>query len=228
MLAGMPARDPTSAALPMAGERPERRDAADNRQRILRAATELLAAHGSAGLTMDAVAAAAGVGKGTVFRRFGDRSGLVQALLHDHMRAFQEAFLRGPPPLGPGAPAADRLEAFVVALVQLQVRHLDLALANEATPGADEAPIGASLLLHVRTLVAEIAPAVDARVLAAYVLGAVTPSTIVRIHAVDGVGEAELEAAARALLRGLVPAPAAGDQSASLKPSCVASKPSAP
>jgi len=49
-------------------------------------------------MTMDAVASAAGVGKGTVFRRFGDRAGLTVALLDDYMLEFQDAFLSGPPP----------------------------------------------------------------------------------------------------------------------------------
>ncbi len=76
-----------------------------------------LAEQGREALTMQAVATAAGVGKGTVFHRFGDRDGLTGALLDDYMRGFQDAFLHGPPPLGPGAPPTDRLEAFVVELV---------------------------------------------------------------------------------------------------------------
>jgi AcrR family transcriptional regulator len=85
----------------MAGQRRERSDAAANRQRILCAARTLLAEHGPDALTMQAVATAAGVGKGTVFHRFGDRDGLTQALIDDYMRAFQDAFLRGPPPSAP-------------------------------------------------------------------------------------------------------------------------------
>ena len=54
---------------------------------------------------MEAVAAAAGVGKGTVFRRFGDRTGLVRALISDTEIEMQERMIRGAPPLGPGAPA---------------------------------------------------------------------------------------------------------------------------
>ena len=50
---------------------------------------------------MDDIAAAAGVGKGTVFRRFGSRAGLMMVLLDEDERASQQAFLFGPPPLGP-------------------------------------------------------------------------------------------------------------------------------
>src|SRR5919206_2593 len=79
-------------------------------------------------LTMDAVACEARVGKGTIFRRFGDRDGLAGALLDADMRAFQDGFLHGPPPLGPGAPARERLEAFVVGLLRHLASHLNVPL----------------------------------------------------------------------------------------------------
>ena len=53
-----------------------------------------------------------GVGKGTLFRRFGDRAGLARALLDESERRLQDGFLHGPPPLGPGAPPRARLKAF--------------------------------------------------------------------------------------------------------------------
>ncbi|TDD72835.1 TetR/AcrR family transcriptional regulator, partial [Actinomadura rubrisoli] len=90
--------------LPVAGRPPaERADAALNRHRIVRAAAEMIAARGAEALTMDEVARAAGVGVGTVYRRFGDRSRLVYAVIDDREREFQAAFIQGPPPLGPGA-----------------------------------------------------------------------------------------------------------------------------
>ena len=90
----------------------ERADAARNRRLLLATAREMLAAHGADKLTMDGLAERAGLGKGTVFRRFGTRAGIFQALLDDDERAFQQQVLSGPPPLGPGRPAAgpaDRL-----------------------------------------------------------------------------------------------------------------------
>src|SRR5712675_921482 len=99
--------------------RPERADAARNREALLDAAARLLRECGAEGLTMDAVACAAGVGKGTLFRRFGDRASLFHALIDDRERAFQEAFIRGPAPLGPGAPVTERLTAFGHAMFQL-------------------------------------------------------------------------------------------------------------
>jgi AcrR family transcriptional regulator len=49
-------------------------------ERILDAALDLAGASGLRNLTMDQVARRAGVGRMTVYRRFGDRDGLVQAL----------------------------------------------------------------------------------------------------------------------------------------------------
>src|SRR3954452_11750353 len=71
-----------TTSLPLLGEeRPERADAAENRRRVLAAAERLFASCDPARVTMDAVAAEAGVGKGTLFRRFGDRAGLARAVL---------------------------------------------------------------------------------------------------------------------------------------------------
>src|SRR5439155_18730164 len=82
-----------AGGLPVAGARRERADAAANRVRILEAAARVLAERGAEGTSIDAVACEAGVGKGTVFRRFGDRSGLFQALSDEHLRTFQDAFM---------------------------------------------------------------------------------------------------------------------------------------
>ena len=84
---------------------------------------------------MDEVARAAGVAKGTVFHRFGDRAGLALALLDEHERALQEQVLRGPPPLGPGAPPRERLLAFLAALAELTVEHRELLLEVERASG---------------------------------------------------------------------------------------------
>ncbi|WP_378743137.1 TetR/AcrR family transcriptional regulator [Nocardia brasiliensis] len=100
------------APLPGASEPTERADAARNRQLLLDAAQQLVREQGVDGLTMDALAKRAGVGKGTVFRRFGSRSGLLMALLDHSERKSQESFMFGPPPLGPGAPPVERLVAF--------------------------------------------------------------------------------------------------------------------
>ncbi|MEV4835322.1 helix-turn-helix domain-containing protein [Nonomuraea sp. NPDC049486] len=115
----------------------ERADAARNRAAVLEAAARLFAEHGVEAVSMDQVAAAAGVGKGTLFRRFGDKSGLAAALLDARERVLQEAILHGPPPLGPGAAAGERLAAFVDAYFDYLLEHLDLIRMSEtAAPGA--------------------------------------------------------------------------------------------
>ncbi|MFI9812948.1 TetR/AcrR family transcriptional regulator [Saccharothrix variisporea] len=120
------------------GSRPkERADAARNRAAVLGAAAALFREHGVDAVSMDAIAAAAGVGKGTLFRRFGDKAGLAAALLDDQERTLQEAVLSGPPPLGPGADAHARVRAFVEAYLDYLLPHLALVRMSEtASPGA--------------------------------------------------------------------------------------------
>ena len=108
----------------------ERADAARNRRHLLATAREMLAAHGASTLTMDGLAERAGLGKGTVFRRFGTRAGIFRALLDNAERAFQEQVLSGPPPLGPGAPPLDRLVAYGQARVAFLIEHADIARAT--------------------------------------------------------------------------------------------------
>ncbi|NEW30058.1 TetR/AcrR family transcriptional regulator [Nocardia cyriacigeorgica] len=119
------------APLPGISEPTERADAARNRALLLDAAQRLVREHGVDGLTMDALAKRAGVGKGTVFRRFGNRTGLMLALLDHSERKFQEAFMFGPPPLGPGAPPVQRLVAFGRA------RLLDIEVEGELHRAAE-------------------------------------------------------------------------------------------
>ena len=115
----------------------ERADAARNRLRVLAAAERLFAERGVPGVTMDDIAAAAGVGKGTLYRRFTDKGGLAVALLDQRERELQQLILSGPPPLGPGAGPAERLAAFVASYLALLARQLDLVLLSEtSTPGA--------------------------------------------------------------------------------------------
>ncbi|MEV4612633.1 helix-turn-helix domain-containing protein [Kitasatospora sp. NPDC049258] len=115
----------------------ERADAARNRAAVLEAAARLFAEQGVEAVSMDQVAAAAGVGKGTLFRRFGDKAGLAAALLDARERVLQEAVLHGPPPLGPGAPADLRVDAFLDAYLDYLLEHLPLVRMSEtASPGA--------------------------------------------------------------------------------------------
>jgi AcrR family transcriptional regulator len=73
-----------------AGNRPLRRDAERNRQRILAAAAEVLSERGL-DATLDEVARVAGVGVGTVYRRFPDKESLIEALFRDRIDAMVTA-----------------------------------------------------------------------------------------------------------------------------------------
>lgn len=124
----MPATQPP---LPLPQQAPqERGDAARNRALLLDAARDLIAERGADAVSMDDVAAAAGVGKGTLFRRFGSRAGLMIVLLDEDEKIEQQAFLFGPPPLGPGAPPLERMLAY--GRSRLRFVHTHHALLSDA------------------------------------------------------------------------------------------------
>jgi len=129
----------------------ERADAARNRRLLLATGREIVAREGADGLTMDGLAGRAGLGKGTVFRRFGTRAGIFQALLDDDECGFQEQVLSGPPPLGSGAPPLDRLIAYGRARIGFLIGHRDIARAT--LDGRDRVPAGSSTPMsraHIR------------------------------------------------------------------------------
>ncbi|MFL0172324.1 TetR/AcrR family transcriptional regulator [Mycobacterium sp. SMC-13] len=134
------------AGLPMSPAAPvERGDAARNRLLLLDAARRLIAARGSDAVTMDDIAAEAGVGKGTLFRRFGSRAGLMLVLLDEDEQVEQNAMMFGPPPLGPGSPPLERLLAYGRDRLQFAWQHR--ALLSDA--GRDpQSRFGAAAAVH--------------------------------------------------------------------------------
>lgn len=167
--------------LPVAGgdEPRERADAARNRVRILAAAAELVEQHGIDGVSMDDVARAACVGTGTLYRRFGDRAGLALALLDEHTREFQNELIAGPPPLGPGVSAAERLAAFGEGYIELLERHAALMVA--ADPGGTEGRgVMQFYATHLAILLADAAPSLDAPYTAQALLAMLAPGEHLR------------------------------------------------
>src|ERR1700754_4047372 len=136
----------------------ERGDAARNQGLLLDAARRLIAERGADAVSMDAIAAAADVGKGTVFRRLGGGAGLMMVLPDEDERASQEAFLFGPPPLGPDAPPLDRLLAFGRDRLRFAHAHHELLSAANRDPHTRHgSTINAPymvLRMHVRMLLA--------------------------------------------------------------------------
>jgi AcrR family transcriptional regulator len=132
--------------------RTERADAARNRRRVLDAASELFASRGARNVTMGDVAAAAGVGRGTLYRRYPDIAAIATALLDEHEHELQARLIGGSPPLGPGAAPGERLAAFYAAMVELLEDHVHLVLGAEV--GAARFSTGAYGFwrVHVRSL----------------------------------------------------------------------------
>src|SRR4030081_937082 len=124
---------------------------------LLATARERLAADGADKLTMDGLAERADLGKGTVFRRFGTRAGIFQALLDDDERALQEQGLFGPAALGPGGPPLDRLIAYGRARVGFLIGHREIARAaldgSQPVPAGSQTPISQ---MHIRMLLGQI------------------------------------------------------------------------
>ncbi|MCW3009919.1 MAG: transcriptional regulator, TetR family [Solirubrobacterales bacterium] len=187
--------------------RAERSDAARNRERILCAAKRLFAERGVECVSMDEIAADAEVGKGTLYRRFGDRSGLALALLEAEDTQLQDAFLRGPAPLGPGAPPRERLEAFFAAFSAFLDEHGDLIAEAERTMPAGARFGGGpypAYHTHVRILLRELDPALDIDVLAHVLLAPFRAELYRHLCAVErAVGRERLLAVVGRLLDGL-------------------------
>ena len=199
--------NPSPLELPVVGnEARPRADAVRNRALILATADRLFREHGVDHVSMDAIACGAGVGKGTLFRRFGDRSSLVRALLEERETEFQEAFIRGAPPLGPGAPPADRLVAFGHALLDFTACHGELLLAAE-TGGAGlryRTSVYGAYRAHLVLLVRAGAPELDAGYTADALLGMLGAELVMHQLRGRGLELAELkdgfEAVARRVL----------------------------
>ena len=166
----------------------ERSDAARNRERLLRAARELIEEGGVAGLTMDRLAEHAGVGKGTVFRRFGSRAGLMVTLLNDSETDFQSRFMFGPPPLGPGAPGLERLIACGIGRIQYVLDFGDLVLAAEmASRGRFEVPAAALWNRHIEMLLRQEGYAPEPGLMAGSLAATLDPERLLNLVRVHGV-----------------------------------------
>ncbi|WP_371502557.1 TetR/AcrR family transcriptional regulator [Kitasatospora sp. NBC_00374] len=113
-------------------QRTERADALRNREAVLAAADALFAASSSPhGVSMDDIAVAAGVGKGTLFRRFGDRAGLIGAVIASRLEPLQQAVREAQDAVGssPRQRVLDLLDASL--RFKIENRHL-MSAAEEA------------------------------------------------------------------------------------------------
>ncbi|GAA4605557.1 AcrR family transcriptional regulator [Actinoplanes octamycinicus] len=189
-----------------------RADAARNRAAILRATEELLARHHPQQISMEQVAAAAGVGKGTVFHRFGSRHGLMRALIQERAQDLEVAISTGPPPLGVGAPPRERLLAFLTAAVDLVARNKGLlaALGPEApvTAAPDRQPREAHPVYrrwhgHLSDLVQQQRPDLDTDMLAHVLLATLHSEPI--LNALERGDGSRLDHTLRDVVTALMP-----------------------
>ena len=134
-------------------------------------------------VSMDDIAAAAGVGKGTLFRAFGSRDNLLDALFAERMASLRAAVRIGDPPLGPGTPPRERVLGILDALLTFKLDNRQLMRAREvATSGLLQAEHYRWLHGTLRDLIAQAAAsgasAVDAGYAAHVLLGALRPDLI--------------------------------------------------
>ncbi len=173
----------------------ERGDAARNRLLLLQAARTLIDERGTEAVSMDDIASAAGVGKGTLFRRFGSRAGLMMVLLDEDERALQQAYLFGPPPLGPDAPPLQRLLAFGHERLRFVKAHRELlSEANRDPDSRYNAPF-AVMRTHVRVLLQAAGTTGDVDAQADALLALLDPDYVARELAGPGRALEDLAAA---------------------------------
>ena len=137
--------------------RDERADAARNRRAILEAADFLFATAESPGdVSMDDIALAAGVGKGTLFRRFGDRATLVRQVYAVRLTPLREQIESGPPPLGPTTQPRERVAAIIDAIAVFKLEHVHLMLALEGGGGPANDVYGSADYVAVHRLLTDL------------------------------------------------------------------------
>jgi AcrR family transcriptional regulator len=149
----------------------ERADAAANRRLILQTAERLFEEHGVAEVTMADIAAAAGVGKGTLYRRFDNKAELALALLDGQTRDFQNGVLNQLRIYEEqGTPFVDRLDYFLDALVRFTDAHVPLLCVVQSEGMIEDRELSrpyhwqhltVSALLERAAAAAELPPTLD-------------------------------------------------------------------
>jgi hypothetical protein len=129
-------------------------------------------------------------------------------VLDERERTLQEDFIRGEPPLGPGAPARERLIAFGEALLEMLDAHPELMAAAEL--GGERfisAPYGVHRL-HVTLLLQEADPDCDADLLADTLLATLGADVFFYLRAARGIPLERLKAGWAELVSRTIPAAA--------------------
>lgn len=114
---------------PQSHEKQPRADATRNRELLLETARALFRREGVANVTMSAIAEAAGVGKGTLYRHFPDKAAICLALLDTEMHALQARvfdYLRQP------YTPEEKLRWFLGEVAVYIHEHIDILSIDEA------------------------------------------------------------------------------------------------
>ncbi|MDT3445375.1 helix-turn-helix domain-containing protein [Pseudofrankia sp. BMG5.37] len=179
---------------------PERADAARNREAILTAAAELFDRADVETVSMNEIAEAAGVGKGTLFRRFSDRGSLIEAVLTRRAAALlrQE---QGPPPLGPGGEPAEALHAYLDGLLDFVWANRSLIRALEQSgPNVFYAnPASRHWIAELTRRLAAARPGEDADYLAHILYTAVRADAVDYLYTARGMSLDRIRAGLHAL-----------------------------
>ncbi|GAA4212338.1 TetR/AcrR family transcriptional regulator [Actinocatenispora rupis] len=187
--------------------RQERADAVRNRAAILAAAADLFDRADATTVSVQEIARSAGVSKAAVFRHFGDRSGLIQHILEPRAAALRDAVTDGPPPLGPGAPPAAALTAYLDALLDFVYRNRVLIRAFEYL-GPDAYYTNAASRFWIAELgrrLAAVDPHRDADYLAHAVFTALRADVLDYLHTVPGMTRPRIRTGLHTLATGAPP-----------------------
>jgi len=184
----------------------ERADAARNRQAVLEAAGRLFDDAAEIGaVSMDDVARAAGVGKGTLFRRFGDRTTLIRTVYDARLTDLRTAIAGGPPPLGPGTDPRARIPALLEAVVDFKLdnRKLAMSLERDQRDGAATLYTSPSYVETHRlltSLLTEVIGADEAAWIAYALLAATRVDLVDHLVTAEGMTRDDLHRRVRALV----------------------------
>lgn len=200
-----------------AGRRPGRPRSAEAHQAIIGAALEELLDNGFAGLSMERVAERAGVGKATIYRRWGSKSELVAELLTS-MRTHEE-----PPDEGNLRADIRELSARQLAVVRAQPGFPRLAprlLADSASDPELHAIVRASLVDPLRGILTElvgraiergeIRPDLDVERVADLIHGPIIYRFLLSVEDLGGLDEDYVQRNLDILIPGLAPRPKGG------------------
>jgi AcrR family transcriptional regulator len=197
------------------GEEPraERADASENRARILATAEALFAEFGVAAVNMVDIARRAGVGQGTLYRRFANKGELCLTLLDTQMREFQEQTLTQlRTMMAANEPMLAQLAWFIEAWIAFQTRHSPLLCAVSQEMAIESSPHSPPFLWQRRTVHGlldaaaqrgELAPAVDVPFTADALLALLQPDILVAQQQQGGHTPERISAGIQRLLQGL-------------------------